>query len=98
MQSITTEIHSGKFHITLFPVVERSESNPAGIFSVLHSICNQSAKLNIVAPRQTLNQLLYIEDFKISRSIEMNIMIRLGELLLLMIFFGSIGDVIEGSG
>ena len=98
IQSATTGTYSGKSHTTLLPVVDLSVSNPTAIYSVLQYICKQVAKLNIETLCITFDLPLYIKAFEISKSLQMDIVIRLGGFHLLMSFLGSIGSVMEGPG
>ena len=63
----------------------------------LKHICKQAAKLNIETPYITFDQPLQIKAFEISKSLQIDIVIRLGVFHLLMSFLEGIGSVIEGS-
>ena len=85
-------------YVQVLPTVDLSASNPTAIYSVLQYICKKAAKLNIETPCITFDQPLYIKAFEKSKSLQMNIVIRLSGFHLLMSFLGSIGNVMEGSG
>ena len=90
--------HPGKSEIFMLPIIDLSSSDENCIFSTLVFIINQAKAMGIVTPSVTFDQPLWLKAHEISKSKQLNIVIRLGGFHTLMSFLGSVGAVMKGSG
>ena len=90
--------HPGKSQIFMLPIIDLSSSDEICTYSTLVFIMNQAKAMNIVTPSVTFDQPLWLKAYEISKSKQLDIVIRLGGFHTLMSFLGSIGTVMNGSG
>ena len=99
MEQLTYEkINSPKSTITMLPLIDLNPSDESCIYSTLIHIINQAKYLNIETPCVTFDQPLWIKAFKIVKTKNLRIVLRLGGFHSLMSFVGIVGFSTEGSG
>ena len=98
MQSATTGTYSEKSHITLLPLFISVHQIPLQYIPCYGASVTKLPKFSIETPCITSDHPLNTKSFKISKSLQMEIVIRLRGFQLLMSFLGSIGSVMKGLG
>ena len=99
MRSLKTNDHPlTKSVITMLPVINLHATDTTALYSLLSFVTDQSSKLNVPTPSITFDQPLYVKDYNIVSSMNMNILFRLGGFHQVISFLGSIGCLMEGSG
>ena len=90
--------HQVKATIKFLPTINLNLSDESCIYSTLLFVEQQAQQLNFLSLSITFDQPLFIKPFKILKAKDRNIVIRLGDFLLLTSFLGGIGSVMEGCG
>ena len=90
--------HPVKATIKFLPTINLNLSDESCIYSTLLFVEQQAQQLNFLSLSITFDQPLFIKPFKILKAKDTNIVIRLGDFLLLTSFLGGIGSVMEGCG
>ena len=97
MQDISKGSHSPKSKTVMLPIINLNLTNEICIYSTLLFVTKQSKGLGIVTPSATFDQPLWIIAHEITTTKHLNIAPLLGELNMLVSFYGSIGNIMDGS-
>ena len=98
MQTINNDETPVKSDIHLFPIIDMTPTNETCIYSTLRYVMEQALNLGITTPCITFDQPLWLKAVDIMKSLNLEIVVRLGGFHMLMSFLGSIGVSMEGSG
>ena len=90
--------HPGEATANFLPISNLNLSDESCIYSTLLFVEQQAQQLKVLSPCTTFDQPLFLKAFKISRTKDMNIVIRLGGFHLLKSFLGGIEINMEGCG
>ena len=97
MQDVSKGIHSPKSKIVMLPIINLNLTNETCIYSTLLFVTKQSKGLSIVTISATFDQQLWIIAHEITTAKHLNIAPLLGELNMLVSFYRSIGNIMDGS-
>ena len=98
MQSATTRTYSKKTSNCTSSDCSQCIKTHCNIFCVTVHSATKLPKLSTETPCTNFDYPLYIKSFKISKSLEMDIVIRLRGFQLIMSFLGRIGSVMKSLG
>ena len=84
--------------IKMLPIIYLKPTDPTCIYSRLLFVIDKAAKLGIDAPSITFDQQLWIIALEIVLEKYLKILILLGGFYKIVLFFGSIGTIMDGSG
>ena len=82
----------------MLPIIDLKPTDPTCIYATLLFVIDQAAKLGIDTPSITFDQQLWIIALEIVLEKYLKIFILLGGFHKIMLFFGSIGTIMDGSG
>lgn len=98
MQDVSKGGHAPKSKTVMLPIINLNPTNEACVYSTLQFVIEQSKRLGIVTPSITFDQQLWIIALEIIMAKQLNIVPLLGGFHMLMSFYGSIGNIMDGSG
>ena len=98
MSTFSTEQPKSVSNVRFLPIIDLNLNDPNALFSLLSYISKQCDKLSTEETCVTHDQPLYIKDHEIVSSEKLKIFFRLGGFHQIMSFFGSVGNLMEGSG
>ena len=95
--NINGSIHR-KDQTSFLPIINLDPSDKNCIYSILFFVCEEAKKLKIGVPSITFDQPLRLKATEIIKETQMDIVCRLDGFHTMMIFSGSIGQLMKGSG
>ena len=95
---IVRDVSVSTSDIRMLPIIDANPNSMSCVYSTLIFIIQECQKLGIPTPTVTFDQPLWLKATFIARSLNLNIVCRLGTFHLQMNFLGSIGTLMDGSG
>jgi hypothetical protein len=84
--------------VRMCQILDMNSNDFTCLYSILLNVIDRSKAFGIDTPCVTFDQPLWLKALEVSKAKDLNILCRLGPFHVMMIYLGSLGSLMSGSG